>query len=121
MGRSYYAGVQAAYPLAGRSLRPEIETGRSKREAAFAVWNDGRPEALVIRRAVEPYRVVRTRTLKYILWESKKQALFDLRTDPGEDHNLVEEARSAKELAEMRARLAQRMKETSDPARSWLG
>jgi arylsulfatase A-like enzyme len=116
-----YAGVRAAYPMAGRSLREEIERGRSKREAAFAVWNDGRPEALVIRRAVEPYRVARTRTHKYILWESKKQALFDLRGDPAETHNLAEDARHAKLLTHLRDLLAQRMRDTADPARSWLG
>jgi len=115
-----YAGVRPAYALAGRSLRPELEQGRSKREAAFAAWNDPRPEALVIRRAVEPYRVVRTRTDKYILWESKKQALFDLRTDPGEENNLIEDARQAKVLARMGQLLAERMKDTADPARAWL-
>jgi arylsulfatase A-like enzyme len=116
-----YAGVRPAYALAGRSLREEIERGRSRREAAFAVWNDGRPEALVVRRAVEPYRVARTRTRKYILWESKKQALFDLRADPAEENNLAGDARHAATLGRMRALLEQRMKETADPARAWLG
>jgi len=116
-----YAGARPAYPLAGRSLRAEFEAGRSKREAAFAAWNDGRPEALVVRRAVEPYRVVRTRTHKYILWESKKQALFDLRSDPGEERDLAGESGQAKVLARMRELLAQRIQETSDPARAWLG
>lgn len=115
-----YAGVRPAYPMAGRSLRQEIERGRSRREAAFAVWNDPRPEALVIRKAVEPYRVARTRTHKYILWESKKQALFDLRADPAEENNLAGDAGHAGTLARMRALLEQRMKETADPARAWL-
>lgn len=115
-----YAGAQPAYKLAGRSLRAELETGRSKREATFATWNDGRPEALAVRQAVEPYRVVRTRTHKYILWESKKQALFDLRADPGEEKNLAEDPGQAKLLRNMREHLAARMRETSDPAQAWL-
>jgi N-acetylglucosamine-6-sulfatase len=116
-----YAGVRPAYALAGRSLRAEFETGRSKREAAFAAWNDGRPEALVVRRAVEPYRAVRTRTHKYILWESQKQALFDLRSDPGEERDLAGGSGQSKVLARMRELLAQRIKETSDPAGAWMG
>jgi hypothetical protein len=39
--------------------------------------SDGRPEALSVRRAVEPYRQIRTRTHKLIVWESKTQALYD--------------------------------------------
>ena len=115
-----YAGVKPAHTLAGRSLRPELNTGRSQREVAFSVWNDGRPEALLVRRSVEPYRVVRTRTHKYILWESKKQALFDLRADPGEDQNLAAQASQAKLLSRMRDLLAERMRETSDPGQAWL-
>mgnify|MGYP005846839025 CR=1 FL=1 len=113
------AGVEAAYRLAGRSLRPELDKGRSQREAAFAVWNDGRPEGLATRRAVEPYRLVRTATHKYILWESKREALFDLRADPNEENNLAGDPAAAKPLADLRARLAVRMDETADPARIW--
>ncbi len=68
-----YAGVRPAQPLSGRSLRPQIETGKSKREVVFSSRNDGRPEALMVPRAVEPYRVARTRTHKLIVWESGKQ------------------------------------------------
>jgi len=115
-----YAGVQPAYAMAGRSLRAELEKGQSKREAAFAAWNDGRPEALLVPRAVEPYRVVRTRTHKHIVWESKRQALFDLVVDPGEERNLADGFGHAKILRKMRERLDARMRATSDPARAWL-
>lgn len=115
-----YAGIKPAYTLAGRSLRPELEKGQSRREAAFSAWNDGRPEALLVPRPVEPYRVARTRTHKYIVWESKRQALFDLRADPGEERNLAGASGSAKILRNMRERLDARMRATSDPARAWL-
>lgn len=114
------AGVRPARKLAGRSLRQALETGRWDRDASFAAWNDGRPEALLVPRAVEPYRVVRTPTHKYILWESKKRALFDLRADPAEEKNLAEDAGHAKALGRMRERLARRMRETADPAQAWL-
>jgi arylsulfatase A-like enzyme len=116
-----YVGVRPAYAMAGQSLREVLERGRSRRSAAFSVWNDGRPEALVIRKPVEPYRVVRTRTHKYILWESKRQVPFDLRTDHAEEHNLSEDARYARVLNQFRTLLVQRMKQTADPALTWLG
>jgi arylsulfatase A-like enzyme len=115
-----YAGVKPVSRLSGLSLRPELQTGRSKREAAFSVWNDGRPDALLVPRSVEPYRVVRTQTHKLILWESKRQSLFDLRADPGEETNLADAPAQAKLLNEMRERLEARMRETKDPALSWL-
>lgn len=116
-----YAGVKPVYALAGQSLRPELETGKSRREEVFSAWNDGRPEALMIRRSVEPYRVVRTRTHKYIIWESKKQMLFDLRADPAEEKDLAGETAHAATLQQMRQRLIRRMKATNDPALPWLG
>jgi arylsulfatase A-like enzyme len=115
-----YAGLKPAYPLAGRSLRPELETGKSTREEAFSGWNDGRPEALLVPRSVEPYRLVRTRTHKYILWESKRQMLFDLRADPAEEKDLAGDAAHAGILREMRGRLTRRMRETKDPALAWV-
>jgi len=87
---------------------------------AFSSWNDGRPEALFARQAVEPYRVARTLTSKYILWESKKEALFDLRSDPFEEENLAPDAAHAPLLKRMKDRLRARMKETSDAAIAWL-
>jgi len=115
-----YAGVKPAHSLAGKSLRPELETGKSKREEAFSSWNDGRPEALLVPRSVEPYRVVRTRSHKYILWESKKQMLFDLLSDPAEEKNLAADAAYARTLRQMRDSLARRMRATNDPAMAWM-
>ena len=115
-----YAGVRAARPLAGTSLRRELETGQSKRRAAFAVWNDGRPEALAVRRSVEPYRVVRTRAHKYILWQSGREALFDLSSDPGEERSLASDSARASLRRELREHLVRRMRNTADPALAWL-
>jgi arylsulfatase A-like enzyme len=115
-----FAGVKPAYQLSGQSLRAELDSGKSTREAAFSAWNDGRPEALMVPRPVEPYRVARTRTHKLIVWESKKQGLYDLRADPGEEKNLAADPGHGAALRDLRQRLARRMKDTADPAAAWL-
>lgn len=115
-----YAGIRSSHKLSGTSLRGVLSGGTFARDAAFSSWNDGRPEALVIRQAVEPYRLVRTPAHKYIIWESKKEALFDLKADPFEEKNLVAEAGSAALLKRMKDRLRARMKETADLAIAWL-
>jgi len=115
-----YAGIRSTHKLAGTSMRSVLTGGKFTRDVAFASWNDGRPEGLAIRTPVEPYRLVRTPTTKYILWESKKEALFDLKTDPFEEKNLAPDASHAATLRRMKDKLRARMKETSDPAVAWL-
>ncbi len=115
-----YAGVAADRTLAGTSLRRELETGKSERKAAFAAWNDGRPDALASGLAVVPYRLVRTRDHKYILWRTGREALFDLSFDPGEERNLVSEPAHASLRRDLREQLIQRMRATADPALAWV-
>ncbi len=117
-----FAGVQPAYSLAGVSLREELSKGTSHHEHGFAVWNDGRPEGLAIRVAVEPYRLVRTRYYKYILWQSKRDALYEVDKDLAEARNLAEKpsALHKQVIAEMRGALEERMEKTSDPALAWM-
>jgi arylsulfatase A-like enzyme len=114
-----YAGVRSSHKLAGTTMRGAFTGGKFPRDAAFVSWNDGRPEGLAIREAVEPYRLVRTPAWKYIVWESRKEALFDLHADPSEEKNLTTPEHSATRK-KMKDRLRTRMKETSDPAIVWL-
>jgi arylsulfatase A-like enzyme len=114
------AGVKPAYKLAGRSMTRVLSTGRGGPETGFSVWADGRPEALAVKTVVEPYRLVRTSTHKLILWESGKQAMYDIRRDPGEDRDLLAESGSATTVTKLRDLLRARMKETEDPAATWL-
>jgi choline-sulfatase len=108
------AGVRPARPLAGRTLRPLLTARRAPFDEAYSVWDDGRVEALAVRQAVEPYRLVRTAAHKLIWWESGRKALFDLREDPHEQRNLyAPDDRMAGQLME---RLRARMKATDDPA-----
>jgi|GEM_PF-1433195 len=115
-----YAGVKPSHRMAGLSLKPVVNGGRFGRQENFSSWNDGRVEALFAGVAVEPYRAVRGGGWKYILWESRKEALYDLRTDPAEARDLSGEASQAPALARMRSALKRRMKETADPAAGWL-
>ncbi len=116
-----FARVKPAGALAGVSLRGEIETAKSRRTESFAAWDDGRPEALLVPRAVEPYRTVRTRTHKLIVWKSGKQMLFDLVSDSGESNDLSTAASQSNTLRQLREKLVRRMRATSDPALAWMG
>ncbi|MBI1895692.1 MAG: sulfatase-like hydrolase/transferase [Acidobacteria bacterium] len=114
------AGLKPAQPIAGRRLRRALTSGKGAPEEAFVVWDDGRPEALTVHRAVEPYRQVRTRRHKLIVWESKKQALYDHVEDLGEERNLIDDPKHAMLARDLRARLERRMRATGDGAAAWL-
>ncbi|MDZ4797428.1 MAG: sulfatase-like hydrolase/transferase [Bryobacteraceae bacterium] len=116
-----YAGIQPAQKLSGVSMKGLL-SGRGKfpRDEAFSTWVDGRPEALTVNQAIEPYRLIRTPRHKFIIWESKKEAFFDLQADPFEERNLVADAGSAAVLKRLKEKLRARMKETADPALAWL-
>lgn len=114
------AGVPPAYRLAGSSLRNLLTTGKGGPEEGFAVWDDGRPEALSIHVAVEPYRQVRTGRHKLTVWESGRQALYDHVADPREERDLLSDPAHARTLADLRRRLEARMRATGDTAAPWL-
>jgi arylsulfatase A-like enzyme len=114
-------GVKPSYRMSGQSLRPFLTSGRGRREFAFSTWNDGRVGALATRQQVEPYRLVRTRDQKYILWESRKEAMFDIGKDPAEQSDLSANPEHRKMRERLRTALRNRMRETDDPALAWLG
>ncbi len=114
------AGVQPARRIAGRSLRTLLTSGAGGPEDGFSVWDDGRPEALVVRQAVEPYRFIRTRRHKLIVWESGKQSCFDIVKNIGEERDLIADPASREIVGQLRRRLGARMRETNDRAIAWL-
>lgn len=114
------AQVKPAYRFAGRSLKQFFTGGRDQREAAFAAWDDGRPEALAVRRAIEPYRLARTRRYKYVLRESGSEELFDWENDPAEECNLIHENSHQGAARNLRALLRKRLAETEDRAIRWM-
>ena len=115
------AGVKPSHKMSGASMKPLLNGGKFARDAAYCAWNDGRTEALFAGYPVEPYRLVRTATHKFIVWESKKTALFDLRSDPHEEKNLADDPAQKAALTQMKNRIRARMKATADPAMAWLG
>jgi N-acetylglucosamine-6-sulfatase len=115
-----YAGVKPKHQLAGISIRPTLEGRPFPRDVAFSCWNDGRPEGLAIKVAVEPYRLVRTPTHKLIVWESKKEALFDLKADPFEENNLAASPAHQAVYKQLKDKLRARIQQTNDRAAAWL-
>ena len=114
------AGVKPLYRLSGQSIVGLLQTGKGGPEEGFSVWADGRPTALATGQAVEPYRLVRTKTHKLIVWESHREALYDLRSDPAEEKDLAGQPESLDILKKLRAKLRKRMKETNDEALGWV-
>jgi arylsulfatase A-like enzyme len=115
------AGVKPAQPLAGRSLVSYLKTGKGSSDAAFSTWDDGRPEGLAVNVAVEPYRLVRTKTHKLVVFQSKKQSLYHCAADPGEQRDLIDDTASKSLRESLRKKLRARMQQTGDHALAWLG
>jgi len=114
------AGVKPAHPLAGRSLRSYLETGKGKLDSAFTSWDDPRPEGLAAKVAIEPFRLIRTKRHKLVVFASKKQSLYDCVADPGENKDLIGDDKLKATREELRKKLRARMHATNDHAIAWL-
>ncbi|MFN7934302.1 MAG: sulfatase-like hydrolase/transferase [Bryobacteraceae bacterium] len=114
------AGIKPAHALAGRSLRSYLDTGKGKLDAAFSSWDDPRAEGLAAKVAVEPYRLIRTKRHKLVVFASKKQSLFDCVADPGETNDLIADTKLQSVRDDLRKKLRARMQATSDHAIAWL-
>jgi N-sulfoglucosamine sulfohydrolase len=131
------AGIPAPERLQGRSLVPVLS--REVPEVNDAIFAE-----LTYHAAYEPQRGIRTDRFKYIRrygerltpvlpnvddsptkdlllgegWAERewpREALYDLRFDPVEAHNLIEEERCAQVAEDLRGRLDAWMRATTDP------
>jgi arylsulfatase A-like enzyme len=103
-----YLGIAdpAAARRPGRSFRALLEGDASRANDAVVVYDE-----------YGPVRMVRTREWKYVhRYPDGPHELYDLAEDPDERDNVVEDARHAKTLAQLRERLAAWFAQYVDPA-----
>jgi arylsulfatase A-like enzyme len=76
------------------------------------------PDHVVVCDEYGPVRMIRTRELKYVhRYPYGPCELYDLRNDPNEEHNLVDEPRHAARVAHLRGLLTRWFVRYADPAR----
>lgn len=104
-----YVGIEnpQAETLPGKSYASLLQGGSS-----------GGREQVVVFDEYGPNRMVRTRDWKYVhRYPDGPNELYDLRTDPGEQANLVSEAVCSSTIQEMRGRLEDWFAHWGDPIR----
>lgn len=104
-----YAGIDTAINFAGRSLKPIIENRKFKwREFTVVELADYAKDK------TRKGRMIRKGALKYIIYSTKEEQLFNVDRDPGELQNLVKEPTLKYARDEFRANLGEWARETSD-------
>ena len=106
------AQMKLATPLAGRSLKVAIETGKAVTDESYSSWCDPKKENS---QGSEPYRLIRTRTHKLVLWQSGTVELYDWPADPEEKRNLAADPSSQKVLGLLKRKLEAQMADRKDP------
>ncbi len=106
------AGFAPPEHMDGRSLWPVIDKPEAPRRRDDVICEHFGHQ--------QPFwqRMVRTDRTKYIYNAVERDEFYDLEADPHEMHNLIDKA-SKQELARMKERLAEWIKETKDPVRGW--
>ena len=106
-----FAGIDGKLKTHGNSLVPYVKTGQSpyKREELLI-------EHLWEFEPIPPSEGIRTEKWKFMRYRNieAKEELYDLRNDPWELHNLVDDPNHAKTLQKMRKTLNQWIRETGD-------
>ena len=107
-----YAGLTPPAKWAGRDLHHADEIKESVCEFA-----DNESDKF----GDVAYRLVRTPDAKLIVWESKgrKDELYDLKNDPRETKDLIDDPAAAEMKADLLSRLKKWMAATEDPALKW--
>jgi len=113
-----YAGAMAPAKCSGTSLRSIVEGGRPRSEREYVACSthfvqdlraDGKPIDL-------QGRMIRTKDFKYYIFDQGKQPemLIDMKNDPGEMENLVDNPKYAEVLAKHRKMFTKYKKEAGD-------
>jgi arylsulfatase A-like enzyme len=108
-----YAGAEPLPQARGISLK-EVISGDKEQLRDFIV-SELHPDIFHPEREA---RILRTADCKYMFatgGERVEEALYDLRQDPGEMHNIVSRPESRGVIREMRVRMGKWMRETDDP------
>lgn len=108
-----YAGAKPLPQARGISLK-EVISGEKEQLRDFIV-SELHPD--ILKPEIEG-RILCTKDSKYMfatVGETVEEALYDLRNDPGEMHNLAARPESLSVLHEMRTRLGNWMRQTDDP------
>ena len=101
-----YVGQAASGHIHGQSVRPLVE-GRQ------VPWRD-----YAFCQRADQSRMLRTEHYKYVLVRGgKKVALYDLRQDPDENHNVAQQPQRADAVRQMHRRLLEVMAKDGDPLR----
>lgn len=133
------AGLKGPAQLDGRSLRP-ILNGRGRanwREETYIEWQgpQGRierdtpgyifrpeppgPPAGAVAPPIPTWRALRTRDYKYAVYlNGDLSELYDLKADPRETRNLINDPNQQKRISKLHRRLLELADETRDPLRS---
>jgi arylsulfatase A-like enzyme len=103
-------GLAAPETMQGRDLSGAL-TGRTKESPPAVLLQIFKPTYAW---GVEPWRGVRTQRYTYARWEDRPWVLYDLKNDPYERKNLVDDPSHASLQREMDALLAHEMKRVGD-------
>jgi len=108
------AGLDADLDVDGRSMRPLLEEGERYRDGAlieYHAFGKGRTGD----DGFLPYRALVTEQDKLVLNLLETDEFYDLRTDPGEVTNRIDDPESAERREDRFERLTGLLEETADP------
>ncbi len=106
-----YAGLKIPSGLSGQSLLPQIRSANdSEQDYVASEWHTEWGYT------IEPGRMIRTAHHKYTHYlEGPGEELYDLRSDPGEVRNLVNDPSASQILDQHRKILSRHVESTKDP------
>ena len=106
-----YAGIKTSVQFTGKSLRPVIENENADwRTYLIVELADFKPDSL------RKGRMIRSTDFKYNVYSQgmNNEQFFDLKNDPGETHNLIQDTTYQDEIKWHKRRLKELISQTND-------